>query len=196
MMARRLLPAAALALIAAVGIALLWRELRPAPTAILAPTTGAEALPPPTVSLVPVAAVEVPALTFSDVEGRALSLADFRGKVILLNVWATWCTPCRRELPALDRLQARLGGPDFEVLVLSVDRQGVAAVRPFFEQLGLKALHLYADPSGRTMQSLELVGLPTTLLIDRAGRQRALMVGPAAWDSAEAVEAIRRLLSG
>jgi thiol-disulfide isomerase/thioredoxin len=196
MMARRRLPAAVLALIAAVGIALLWREQRPAPTAIPVPTTGAEALRPPTVSLAPGAAVEVPALAFSDAEGRALSLADFRGRVILLNVWATWCTPCRRELPALDRLQARLGGPDFEVLVLSVDRQGVAAARPFFEQLGLKALHLYADPSGRAMQSLKLVGLPTTLLIDRAGRQRALIVGPAAWDSAEAVEAIRRLLSG
>jgi thiol-disulfide isomerase/thioredoxin len=196
MMARRLLPAVALALIAAVGIVLLWRELRPAPTAIPVPSTGAEALPPPTVSLAPGAGAEVPALAFSDAEGRALSLADFRGRVVLLNVWATWCTPCRRELPALDRLQARLGGPDFEVLVLSVDRQGVAAVRPFFEQLGLKALHLYADPSGRTMESLKLVGLPTTLLIDRAGRQRAVMVGPAAWDSAEAVAAIRRLLSG
>ena len=196
MMAHRLLPAAALALIAAVGIALLWRELRPAPTAIPVPTTGAEALSPPTVSLAPGAAVEVPALTFSDAEGRALSLADFRGKVVLLNVWATWCTPCRRELPALDRLQARLGGPDFEVVVLSVDRQGVAVVRPFFEQLGLKALKLYADPSGQTMESLKLVGLPTTWLIDRAGRQRAVVVGPAAWDGAAAVEAIRRLLSG
>jgi thiol-disulfide isomerase/thioredoxin len=196
MMTRRLLPAAALALIAAAGSALLWQALRPATTAIPVPSLEAEALPPPTLSLAPGAAAEMPALTFSDAEGHALSLADFRGKVVLLNVWATWCTPCRRELPALDRLQARLGGADFEVVVLSVDRQGVAAVRPFFEQLGLKALRLYADPSGRTMESLELVGLPTTVLIDRAGRQRAVMVGPAAWDSVEAVAAIQRLFSG
>jgi thiol-disulfide isomerase/thioredoxin len=193
---RGLLPAAALALVAAAGSVLLWQTLRPAPTAIPLPSTEAEALRSPTLSLAPGASAEMPALTFSDGGGRALSLADFRGKVVLLNVWATWCTPCRRELPALDRLQARLGGPDFEVLVLSVDRQGVAAARPFFEQLGLKALKLYADPSGRTMQSLKLVGLPTTLLIDRAGRQRAVVVGPAAWDGAAAVEAIRRLLSG
>ena len=193
---RQLLPAAALALVAAAGSVLLWQALRPAPTAIPVPSTEAEALRPPTLSLAPGASVDVPSLTFSDAEGRALSLGDFRGKVVLLNLWATWCTPCRRELPALDRLQAKLGRPDFEVLALSVDRQGVAAVRPFFEQLGLKALKLYADPSGRTMQSLKLVGLPTTLLIDRAGRQRAVAVGPAAWDSAEAVAAIRRLLSG
>ena len=83
---------------------------------------------------------EIPEIRFADAEGRGLSLGDFRGKVVLLNVWATWCVPCRQEMPSLDRLQAQLGGDDFTVLPLSIDRAGLPAIKRFYEELGLRHL--------------------------------------------------------
>jgi thiol-disulfide isomerase/thioredoxin len=185
--------AAALALL---GIALSWYELRPAPKVIRAPIDETESLAPPAFSFTPAEQVRaVPALQFTDAEGRDLSLADFRGRVILLNIWATWCVPCRREMPTLDRLQTKLGSADFEVLALSIDRQGLAAIKPFFSEVGVKALRIYVDKSGKAAQMLDIVGLPTTLLIDRMGRERGRFAGPAAWDSAGSIETIRRYLS-
>lgn len=124
---------------------------------------------------------------FIDGDERDLTLADFRGRVVLLNVWATWCVPCREEMPTLDRLQARLGGEDFHVLPLSVDRAGLGPVRRFYEEIGIRHLGMYLAEDLRGMVALAVIGLPTTLLIDREGREIARLVGPAEWDSPGAV---------
>lgn len=136
----------------------------------------------------------VPAVRFTDGEGRDLSLDRFRGKVVLLNLWATWCAPCRREMPALDRLQARLGGDDFEVLALAVDRGGAAKVKAFLDELGIERLGLYVDSTTRALRGLGAYGLPTTLLIDRAGREVMRVIGATEWDGAEIVELVRHLI--
>ncbi len=136
----------------------------------------------------------LPALRFTDADGHDLTLGDFRGRLVLLNIWATWCGPCRKEMPTLDRLQARLGGPDFEVVALSIDRQGLAVVKPFYEELGLKALRIYLDASGKATQTLGTVGVPTTLLIDQEGREIGRVLGPAEWDSPEVESVIRRYM--
>ncbi len=138
----------------------------------------------------------LPDIRFDDGEMRAVSLADFRGKVVLLNIWATWCGPCRRELPTLDRLQSQLGGPDFEVVALSIDRTGLEAVREFYREVGVKHLAMYIDRSGRASRDLGVVGLPTTLLIDRAGRELGRLIGPAEWDGPEMVAFVRKHLAG
>ena len=135
---------------------------------------------------------DVPEIRFVDAEGRSLTLADFRGKVVLLNVWATWCVPCRNEMPSLDRLQAQLGGDDFMVLALSIDRAGLPAVKRFYEELGLQHIGIYVDDSGAGARALGAPGLPTTLLIDRAGREVARKMGAAEWDGPEMIALIRR----
>jgi len=111
----------------------------------------------------------VAALDFDDGEGQARSLADFKGKVVLLNIWATWCIPCRKEMPALDRLQAILGGPDFEVVPVSIDRGGRDTVAKFYAEAGIRNLAMYIDASGQAVRTLGAVGLPTTLIINRGG---------------------------
>ena len=136
----------------------------------------------------------VPDIGFTDGEGRQLTLADFRGRVVLLNLWATWCPPCRLEMPALDRLQGALGGPDFEVVALSIDTQGPSAIRDFFQELKLNALAIYIDRSAKAEQSLSVVGIPTTLLIDRTGAEIGRVVGAADWNSPEANKVIRSYL--
>jgi thiol-disulfide isomerase/thioredoxin len=136
----------------------------------------------------------VPALSFVDGEGQELSLADFRGKTILLNIWATWCVPCRKEMPALDRLQAKLGGSGFEVMPLSIDRDGLSKVKAFYEELGLKAIGIYVDTSGKAAYRLGAVGIPTTLLINPDGLEAGRLVGPAEWDSPELVNIIQQQL--
>lgn len=135
-----------------------------------------------------------PSLGFIDGDGRPMTLDDFRGRAILLNVWATWCVPCRAEMPALDRLQAKMGAPDFQVVALSIDRQGLAVVEPFYRELGLKSLGIYVDRNGRSGTAINTPGIPTTLLIDRGGREIARKVGPAAWDRPEMVARIQEIL--
>ena len=132
------------------------------------------------------------AVAFQDGAGRKLALADFKGKVVLLNVWATWCSPCRQEMPTLDRLQSKLGGKDFEVVALSIDRDGPDVVRKFFAEVGVRNLALYIDPSMESQSKLELIGVPTTLLIDREGREVARYTGVAEWDRPEVIGAIER----
>ncbi|HEV2300358.1 MAG TPA: TlpA disulfide reductase family protein [Stellaceae bacterium] len=136
----------------------------------------------------------VPPLSFAAADGRKLTLADFRGKAVLLNLWATWCAPCRKEMPTLDRLQRRLGGPRFAVVALSIDRLGLGAVAPFYKKLGLEALGIYLDPSGKAAGALDLPGLPTSLLIDGEGREIARKVGPAEWDQPAMVDKIEQYL--
>lgn len=135
----------------------------------------------------------LPDLRFQDATGKSLGPSDFRGKVIVLNLWATWCIPCRREMPTLDRLQGQLGGPKFEVVALSIDRGGMNAVDPFFREIGIRHLAKYLDTSGKVAGQLGVLGLPTTLLIDPEGRELGRLVGPAEWDSAEMIAFLRKL---
>ncbi|MDQ2105726.1 TlpA family protein disulfide reductase [Azospirillum isscasi] len=134
----------------------------------------------------------VPALTFLDGEGRRVDLSEFKGRLVLLNLWATWCAPCVKEMPALDRLQAQLGGPGFQVVALSVDRGGKDQVAPFYQRTGVKNLALYLDPSSASMQTLTLRGLPTTLLVDQEGRELGRIEGAVEWDSPEVVAFLRK----
>lgn len=135
-----------------------------------------------------------PPLTIAKPDGGTLTLADFKGRVVLLNLWATWCAPCVKEMPALDRLQKKLGGKDFEVVALSLDRGGAVQVRPFFEERGIGALSVYLDPKSTAMMALKPRGLPTTYLIGRDGRILGTMIGEAEWDGAEAEALIRHYL--
>ena len=137
---------------------------------------------------------DLPEIRFADEEGHELTLADFRGRAALLNIWATWCVPCRKEMPTLDRLQARLGGKDFLVIALSIDREGVAPVKRFYQELKFEKLAIYVDPSGKGSRALAIPGVPTTLLIDRQGREIARKMGPAEWDSAEMVSLVERTI--
>jgi thiol-disulfide isomerase/thioredoxin len=138
---------------------------------------------------------DIAEVRFVDGDGRRMSLADFRGKQVLLNIWATWCGPCREEMPTLDRLQTRLGGPDFEVVALSIDHEGVDVIRDFYAELGLRALRIYVDPSTMATINLNVRGVPTTLLLDRDGREIGRYAGPAEWDGEAAVNAIGERLS-
>lgn len=136
----------------------------------------------------------LPDFEFKDRDGKDLRLSNFKGRVVLLNVWATWCPPCRREMPTLDKLQGALGGKDFEVMALSIDRAGVHAVEAFFMEIGVKHLRLYIDQSMAAMRKLAVVGLPTTLLIDREGREVWRYAGAAEWDSDEWMGEIRKAI--
>ncbi len=137
---------------------------------------------------------DLPDIEFANRAGETVRLADFRGRLVLLNIWATWCAPCRREMPTLDRLQAELGGPDFEVLALAVDRKGLDAVEKFYAELGLERLAIYVDESTRAARLLGALGLPTTLLIDREGKEIGRLLGPAEWDSPEMISFFRSLI--
>jgi len=136
----------------------------------------------------------VAAISFRDEGGQVRTLADFKGKVVLLNLWATWCVPCREEMPALDRLQAALGGPDFEVVPLSIDR-AVDAVKKFYAETGVHNVGIFIDTSGQATRSLGAVGVPTTLLIDRAGREVGRIAGPAEWDAPQVVESFKPVIA-
>lgn len=128
--------------------------------------------------------------TFLNAVGAPLGIKDWKGRVVLLNLWATWCAPCRKEMPGLDKLQKELGSDKFEVVALSVDRAGLEGARKFLDSIKIQNLKLYADPSTRSGSALKAVGMPTTLLIDAEGREVGRLVGPAEWDSADA----RRLI--
>jgi thiol-disulfide isomerase/thioredoxin len=115
--------------------------------------------------------------------------------VVLLNLWATWCAPCRKEMPELDRLQAELGSERFEVVALAVDRAGAEGARKFLAETRVKSLALYVDQTARAGTLLKAIGLPTTILIDAQGREVGRLTGPAVWDSAEAKRLIRAVVN-
>lgn len=134
--------------------------------------------------------------TFSAGGGATKSLKDFAGKVVLLNIWATWCVPCREEMPALDALEAKLGGKDFAVVAVNIDKGGPEKAAGFLKEIGVTRLPLYTDPTGKLFFTLKAVGMPTTLIIDREGKEIARLVGPADWASAEALAVIEAAIAG
>ena len=127
----------------------------------------------------------VPQVSFQDAGGGQRDLSAFAGKVVLLNIWATWCAPCREELPSLDRLQGQLGGDKFQVVALSIDRNGIDAVRAFYAKVGIAHLAIYNDASGQAGSLLGAIGVPTTFLFDRDGKEIGRLIGPAKWDDAK-----------
>ena len=134
---------------------------------------------------------KLPEFTFLRDDGSETSLAEWRGKVVLLNLWATWCAPCRKEMPDLDRLQAELGGDDFDLVALSIDRTGLDKPREFLKEIGIEHLKLYNNSSGKLAASLKAFGMPTTLLINRDGEEIGRLVGPAEWGSQDAVDLVK-----
>jgi thiol-disulfide isomerase/thioredoxin len=135
---------------------------------------------------------DVPNLRFSDPAGKPTSLAEFRGRVVLLNLWATWCPPCREEMPALDRLNARMGGDKFVVVTLVLDSP--AKVEVFLRQIKATTLRGYTDTQGLSMSTLGATALPTTILIDARGREIGRLSGVAAWDEKPALDLIQSYL--
>ena len=145
---------------------------------------------------IPAAATRpAPQTPFADGEGKTLTLDDFRGRVLVINFWATWCVPCVEEMPALDRLQAALAASDAAVLAISQDRGGIDAVAPFYAKLGLRHLAIYLDPRGTLARAFAVPGLPVTVIVDRDGREVGRLTGAAAWDSPAALALVRHYLT-
>lgn len=140
----------------------------------------------------------LPDLAFLDETGAAKTLADWRGRTVLFNLWATWCVPCRKEMPALDELQAKLGGPNFQVVAVNIDTRDAAKPRAWLKEVGIDRLGYFADPSAKVFQDLKEVGkafgMPTTILIDGAGCEIATLSGPAEWASEDALKLIAAAL--
>jgi len=139
--------------------------------------------------------LDLPHFTFVAGDGEERSLKDFAGKIVLFNLWATWCVPCREEMPALDRLQAKLGGQDFAVVAVNIDKGGSEKAAEFLKETGVAQLPLYTDPSGKLFATVKAVGMPTTLIIDGDGKEIARLVGPADWASPEAVAVIEAAIT-
>ena len=132
--------------------------------------------------------------TFRDVHGNPVTLADYAGKVVLVNIWATWCPPCRAEMPSLDRLAGAMAGPDFAVIALSTDRGGAERVAQFYDDMQIENLDVMLDRSGNFARQAGVLGLPVTLILDRQGREIARLLGDAEWDSPEAMSILRRVI--
>ena len=139
----------------------------------------------------------VPELAFRDATGQAKTLGDWRGRLVLLNLWATWCVPCRKEMPALDALEAKLGGSGFDVVAINIDTRDPEKPKAWLKEVGVERLPYYADPSAKVFQDLKLAGsafgMPTTLLVDPAGCEIGALAGPAEWASEDAVKLIEAL---
>ena len=142
--------------------------------------------------------LHLPALAFKDASGTEKNLADWKGRTVLLNLWATWCVPCRREMPALDELEAKLGGPRFEVVAVNIDTRDAEKPRAWLKETGIKHLGYYADAGAKVFQDLKLIGkafgMPTTLIIDPQGCEIGSLAGPAEWASEDAVKLITTAL--
>ncbi len=136
-----------------------------------------------------------PIISLTDGDGHTLELSELRGKLVIVNLWATWCEPCLREMPSLERLQSRLG-ERIAVLAVSEDRGGNKTVEPFIAKLRLKSIKLYIDPKSEVGHALGARGLPTSFLIDREGKVLGRVEGAAEWDSPKILGVLEPLLSG
>jgi thiol-disulfide isomerase/thioredoxin len=140
----------------------------------------------------------LPMLSFKDHDGTVRSLADWRGRTLLLNLWATWCVPCRKEMPALDALQAKLGGPGFEVVAVNIDTRDTDKPKTWLNNVGVHQLAYYADNSAKVFQDLKVIGkafgMPTTLIVDPNGCELANLAGPAEWASEDALKLVTAAL--
>ncbi len=142
--------------------------------------------------------MKLPDLAFEDANGKPKKLSDWRGRTVLLNLWATWCVPCRKEMPALDRLQAKLGGPDFEVVAVNIDTRDPDKPRNFLKDANLTRLGYFTDDKAKVFQDLKSVGralgMPTSVLVDGQGCEIATIAGPADWASDDALKLISAAL--
>jgi len=174
-------------------------ETRNVPGTVSAPQaaksgTNALSTGPMTTFVFKKAAKPLPDISFLNGKGETVSLKDWRGKVVLLNLWATWCAPCREEMPTLERLQKALGSDKFQVVALAVDKAGLDGARKFLKQAKVNDLEVFADPTAREGTELKVIGMPTSILIDDQGREIGRLIGPAAWDSAQAKRLIEAFL--
>ena len=147
---------------------------------------------------VPDAPLHIPDLVFKDAAGKERRLAEWKGRTVLLNLWATWCVPCRKEMPALDALEQRLGSPKFEVVAVNIDTRDPDKPKAWLKDLGVQNLAYYADPNAKTFQDLKAIGrafgMPTTLLIDPHGCELGTIAGPAEWASDDAIKLVQAAL--
>ena len=142
--------------------------------------------------------IRLPDLTFRDGSGAERRLSEWQGRTVLFNLWATWCVPCRKEMPALDELQAKLGGADFEVVAVNIDTRDTDKPRAWLKEVGIERLAYYADPAAKVFQDLKQVGkawgMPTTILVDGAGCEIGTLAGPAEWASDDAIKLVNAAL--
>jgi thiol-disulfide isomerase/thioredoxin len=140
------------------------------------------------------APLRLPDLAFEDADGKPKKLSEWRGRTVLLNLWATWCVPCRKEMPALEDLQTRLGGPNFEVVAVNIDTRDPEKPKNFLREVNLTRLGYFSDQKAKVFQDLKAIGralgMPTSVLVDGEGCEIATMAGPAEWDSDDAVKLI------
>ncbi len=142
--------------------------------------------------------LKLPDLTFQDDSGQKHALDQWHGRTVLLNLWATWCVPCRKEMPALDSLEQRLGGSDFQVVAVNIDTRNLDKPKAFLKEVGVQSLTYYADPNAKVFQDLKEIGrafgMPTTVLVDPAGCEIGSIAGPAEWASDDAIKLIKAVL--
>src|ERR1700730_7105771 len=139
--------------------------------------------------------LRLPDLAFEDEDGKPRKLSDWRGRIVLLNLWATWCVPCRKEMPALESLQAKLGGPNFEVVAVNIDTRDAEKPKNFLKDANLTRLGYFSDQKAKVFQDLKAIrralGMPTSVLVGGQGCELATIAGPAEWDSDDAVKLIK-----
>ncbi len=138
--------------------------------------------------------LRLPDLAFEDAEGKPRKLSDWRGRTVLVNLWATWCVPCRKEMPALDGLEAKLGGPNFEVVAINIDTRDLEKPKSFLKEANLTRLAYFSDKNAKVFQDLKAIGralgMPTSVLVDPKGCEIATIAGPAEWASDDAVKLV------
>src|SRR5471032_2250508 len=145
------------------------------------------------------APLRLPDLAFEDADGKPKKLSDWRGRMVLVNLWATWCVPCRREMPALEGLQTKLGGPNFEVVAVNIDTRDLEKPKNFLKDANLTRLGFFNDQKAKVFQDLKAVGralgMPTSVLVDGQGCEIATIAGPAEWASDDAVKLIQAAIT-
>jgi thiol-disulfide isomerase/thioredoxin len=142
--------------------------------------------------------LRLPDLAFENAEGKPKKLSDWRGRTVLVNLWATWCVPCRREMPALDRLQTKLGGPNFQVVAINIDTRDPEKPKNFLKEANLTGLRYFSDQNAKVFQDLKAIGralgMPTSVLVDPQGCEIATIAGPAEWASEDAIKLVTAAL--